>query len=339
MRTALWTALMIAFAVPGFSADWNARLAADYLDSRQKEWFAWPRAKVEGGVCVSCHTGVTYLLARPVLRRALGEGQPTAYEKGLLEGIQAQAEAEGNRQGAEAVFAALFFSLRNAESKTMSADAKRAFDQLWSLQIREGKDRGAWKWPNANHDPWSTPDAPFYGASLAALAIGTAPAEYRSGPEVRERITALTDYLQREQGSQPLHNRLALLWASSKLAGAMPAALRQRILDEILRAQQPDGGWTIASLGPWRPHPEAPPSQGSNSYATGYVAFILQQAGLERSDAAVARALDWLRAHQDHLSGSWAAVSLNSRHEPDSMEFRFMQDAATAFATLALLGK
>src|SRR2546430_3479378 len=203
-RTTLWMALMIVLALPGFSADWNPRHAADYLDSRQKEWFAWPRAKVEGGVCVSCHAGVTYLLARPVLRRALGEGQPTAYEKGLLEGIQAQAEAEGNRQGAEAVFAALFFSLRNAESKTMSADAKRAFDQLWSLQIREGKDRGAWKWPNANHDPWSTPDAPFYGASLAALAVGNAPAEYRERPEIQGRITALTDYLERGQATQPL---------------------------------------------------------------------------------------------------------------------------------------
>jgi len=84
---------------------------------------------------------------------ALGESQPTTYEKGLLEGIHAQADAEGNRQGAEAVFATLFFALQNANSKTLSADAKRAFDRLWSLQIREGKERGAWKWPNANHDP------------------------------------------------------------------------------------------------------------------------------------------------------------------------------------------
>jgi squalene-hopene/tetraprenyl-beta-curcumene cyclase len=338
-RTTLWMVLMIVLAVPGFSADWNPRRAADYLDSRQKDWFAWPRAKVEGGICVSCHTGVTYLLARPVLRRALGESQQTAYEKGLLEGIHAQAEAEGNRQGAEAVFAALFFSLQSAGSKTLSADAKRAFDQLWSLQIREGKERGAWKWPNANHDPWSTPDAPFYGASLAALAVGTAPAEYRSRPEIRERITALTDYLEREQANQPLHNRLARLWASSKLPEAMPRASRESILKEILRAQQPDGGWTITSLGPWRPHPEAPSAEGSNGYATAYVAFVLQRAGLKRSDSAVARALDWLRAHQNPQSGSWAADSLNSRHEPDSMQFRFMQDAATAFASLALLGK
>ncbi|PYR98933.1 MAG: hypothetical protein DMG15_26120 [Acidobacteria bacterium] len=338
-KIALWTALMAAFALEGFCADWNPQLAADYLDSRQKEWFAWPRATVEGGVCVSCHTGVTYLLARPLLRQALGESQPTTYEKGLLEGIHAQAETEGNRQGAEAVFAALFFSLRNPNSKTLSADAKRAFDRLWSLQIREGKDRGAWKWPNANHDPWSTPDAPFYGASLAALAVGNAPAEYRERPEIQGRITALTDYLEREQATQPLHNRLALLWASSKLPVVLSTPLRQALLDEILRAQQPDGGWAIASLGPWRPHPDAPPSNGSNGYATGYVAFILQQAGMGHSDKPLARALDWLTAHQDHQSGAWPADSLNSRHEPDSMQFRFMQDAATAFASLALLGK
>jgi squalene-hopene/tetraprenyl-beta-curcumene cyclase len=338
MRALLLT-WMVLIPVSGFCADWNARLAADYLDSRQKEWFAWPQAKVEGGICVSCHTGVTYLLARPALRRALGESQPTIYEKGLLEGIHAQAEAEGNRQGAEAVFAALFFALQNVNSKSLSADEKRAFDQLWSLQLRDGKDRGAWKWPNANHDPWSTPDAPFYGASLAALAVGTAPADYRDRPEIRERITALTEYLQREQTGQPLHNRLALLWASSKLPAVLPSPMRQAILDEILRAQQPDGGWTVAFLGPWRPHAEAPPSNGSNSFATGYVAFILQQTGVPRSDKVVTRALDWLRAHQDHESGSWAADSLNSRHDPASMQFRFMQDAATAFASLALLGK
>ena len=58
---------------PLAGADWNPRLAAQYLDSRQKEWFAWPRANAGAKPCVSCHTGVTYLLARPALREALGE--------------------------------------------------------------------------------------------------------------------------------------------------------------------------------------------------------------------------------------------------------------------------
>src|SRR3989454_2326816 len=92
-KTFLMIALLTVSTVPGFAADWNLRLAADYLDGRQKEWLVWPRAKVEGGICVSCHTGVTYLLARPELRRALGESQATAYEQALLEGIHARGEA------------------------------------------------------------------------------------------------------------------------------------------------------------------------------------------------------------------------------------------------------
>ena len=342
-RNTLVTALLAVGAVPGFCADWNQRLAADYLDSRQKEWFAWPYAKAAGGACVSCHTGVTYLLVRPALRRALGESQPTSYEKGLLEGVQAQAtEAKGALQSVETVFSALLLALQNGDSKALSAEAKLAFDRLWSSQVRDGEDRGAWKWPDFSQDhlePWAAPESPFYGAALAALAVGTAPAEYRARAEIREQVNALTEYLQREQAAQPLHNRLARLWASSKLPAALPPAMRQPIIDEVLRKQQPDGGWTIESLGPWRPHPEAPPSKGSNSYATGYVAFILQEAGVGRSHPGLVRALDWLKAHQDRQSGFWAADSLNKRYEPDSMEIHFMQDAATAFSTLALLGK
>src|SRR5258707_2916458 len=82
---------VVAVAVlPGYCGDWSPRLAADYLDSRQKEWFAWPTAKASGGPCVSCHTQTTYLLARPVLRRALGEGGPTQYEIGLLDALRAR---------------------------------------------------------------------------------------------------------------------------------------------------------------------------------------------------------------------------------------------------------
>src|SRR5207244_11100647 len=100
------------------------------------------------------------------------------------------------------------------------------------------------------------PEARFYGASRAALSVGTAPAEYRERADVKERIAALTGYLERERANQPLHNRLALVWASSKLPAALPAPLRKAILDEILRVQQPDRGWTIAALGPWNPNPK-----------------------------------------------------------------------------------
>jgi hypothetical protein len=343
---------VLAFAaLPGYGGDWSPRLAADYLDSRQKEWFAWPAAKAAGGPCVSCHTGITYLLVRPGLRRALGESELTSYERGLLDGLRARLEKKtasefspggkepfaSQKLGVEAILSTLSLTLQDSGSGKLSPDAKQAFDRLWSLQIRDGKAKGAWAWFDLNLDPWETPDSAFHGAALAAMAAGAAPAEYRDQPEIRQRIADLTGYLQREQQAQPLHNRLTLLWASSKLPAALPAPMRKPILDEILRKQQADGGWTLESLGTWAPHPKAPPSTGSNSYATAFVAFVLEQAGIARSNPDLIRALDWLKSHQNREFGYWTADSMNKPYEPDSMPLRFMQDAATSFAAMALL--
>src|SRR5437867_1332436 len=100
----------LLIASVGFSADWSPQRAAQYLDSRQKDWFAWKQAASADGPCISCHTGLTYLLARPALRGALGESQPTAYEKGLLDRLRAKAGAkpEGSLQSVEVIFTALF---------------------------------------------------------------------------------------------------------------------------------------------------------------------------------------------------------------------------------------
>jgi hypothetical protein len=51
----------------------------------------------------------------------------------------------------------------------------------------------------------------------------------------------------------------------------------------------------------------------------------------------MSRALAWLRSHQD-ASGKWPAESMNHPHEAGSMPVLFMTDAATGYATLALLG-
>ena len=186
-------------------------------------------------------------------------------------------------------------------------------------------------------DPWETPDSAFYGAALAALATGTAPAGYQTRPEIRENVAAMTAYLRNAEATQPLHNRLILLWASTKLRDVLPAAKRKAIVDEVWRRQNPDGGWSLESLGDFKKHSDAPTSSGSNSYATGLAAFVLQQAGIVRTQADLARALGWLRSHQNGQFGYWESNSMNKRYKPDSMPARFMQDAATGYATLALL--
>jgi hypothetical protein len=118
--------------------------------------------------------------------------------------------------------------------------------------------RGAWKWYQVDLDPWETADSLYYGASLAALSVGMAPAEYRHRPHVRPNIDRLVQYLQEGMPRQPLHNRVALLWASSKLPELLSASTRQALIEEIFRGQAADGGWAIQSLGPGRRMPLRP---------------------------------------------------------------------------------
>ncbi len=338
-------------SLPAFCADWNPALAAQYLDSREKAWFAWPPATASGVPCVSCHSSLPYLLARPALRQALGENSPTLYEDVLLDGVRAtvfkkeaktfspdlKGPAADRVFGAQAVLAALLLATDDAPRGRLSAEGEEAFQRMWSVQIQAGDAKGAWYWSEFNLDPWETPESAFYGAALGALATGTAPAGYQSRPDIRGNVSSLTAYLRGTQKTQPLHNRLILLWASAKLRDLLPESERQSILDEVRRKQAPDGGWTMESLGAWKKRPGAPPATGSSSYATGLVAYTLQQAGVRPSDPSVASALNWLRAHQDRQSGYWAAESMNHRYEEGSMPALFMRDAATGYATLALL--
>src|SRR6187549_461779 len=83
IRVALAAAVLLA-AASSVHAEWNPALAARYLDARQEAWFGWKPAQSSDGPCVSCHTGMTYLLARPALRRALHESGRTTFETGLL---------------------------------------------------------------------------------------------------------------------------------------------------------------------------------------------------------------------------------------------------------------
>jgi hypothetical protein len=84
-------------------------------------------------------------------------------------------------------------------------------------------------------------------------------------------------------------------------------------------------------------HPDAPNVPGSHAYATAYTAFVLQRAGVPASQPGLAKAIGWLRSHQDPTTGAWPAVSMNKRYPDGSMMSLFMQDAATAFASMALV--
>jgi squalene-hopene/tetraprenyl-beta-curcumene cyclase len=50
----------------------------------------------------------------------------------------------------------------------------------------------------------------------------------------------------------------------------------------------------------------------------------------------VKRGVTWLVTHQDRATGAWFASSLNKKRDPESDAGKFMSDAATAYAVLAL---
>lgn len=326
------TALLLLLPLTAGAADWNAAAAARYLDSRAAAWAAWPHAQKEGGPCVSCHTTLAYLLARPMLRHTLGESQPTEFETGLLAGVKVRAlkpAPEPSADNTPTVLNALVLAQDDARrGGPLRPETEAAFRALWATERGDG----AWRWTNANLEPWEVPESEYFGVALAAAATGIAPAGYQSRPEIAANIARMKDYLREHGKGQPLANRLVLLWAASRLNDLTGAEQRAAILHDAHATQNPDGGWTLTALGPWRDRPNAPPAaSGSNAFATAWAAAMLRLAGADPG----ARALAWLRAHQDP-AGFWDAVSMNKPYPAGSMQERFMRDAATGWAALAL---
>ena len=146
-------------------------------------------------------------------------------------------------------------------------------------------------------------------------------------------------YLNRQYPAQTTVNRVALLWASAKVAGLLKQEQQNAIINEVLSKQRTDGGWSLSSLvGAWKRADGTPQELASDGYATGFITFVLQQAGVSRKHAQVNQGLAWLAANQLKTEGFWLAYSLNKNeaHHMSPSTARFMNDAATAYAVLAL---
>src|SRR5262249_17244584 len=120
-------------------------------------------------------------------------------------------------RGTEAVLNALILSTRDAEDGHLAEETRAAFGNMWALQMRTDALSGAWAWLNFRYEPWESANAPYFGASLAALAVGAAPDSYAASADIQSNLKLLGAYFQREYERQPLINRLMLLWASSRM--------------------------------------------------------------------------------------------------------------------------
>jgi squalene-hopene/tetraprenyl-beta-curcumene cyclase len=121
-----------------------------------------------------------------------------------------------------------------------------------------------------------------------------------------------------------------------KLPGLLTGSERSALLGTILAKQQPDGGWSLTDLGTWKRQDHTPLETRSDGYATGLTMVALEQAGLAQNLPQAKRGLAWLAQNQNSDDGKWPAWSVNLKRDPASDIGRFMSDAATGFAVLAL---
>jgi squalene-hopene/tetraprenyl-beta-curcumene cyclase len=362
MKTAVFRTCIFAVCVGTnlFAADmrstpstaWSAKGAAAYLDGRLAWWMSWPHAARDHQTfCVSCHTALPYALARPTLRAVLGELTPSPSERKLLDNVIRRVrlweEVEPyyvgvsltpQSRGTESVLNALILSAYDAPAGTLTPDTRLAFDHMWAQQLTVGNAKGTWPWLEFQLAPWEA-HSEYYGATLAALAVGNAGANYRSLTKIQDNMKLLGEYLSGELASRILTDRLMVLWASTKIPGLLTRAQQKSIIDEALSKQQVDGGFSLSSLSRtsklWG---NAPLETRSDGYATGLVAFVLQEVDpdLVRDQSQLELSLAWLKRNQVEAEGRWFAYSVNKRRNPDSDVGRFMSDAATAYAVLAL---
>jgi squalene-hopene/tetraprenyl-beta-curcumene cyclase len=133
-----------------------------------------------------------------------------------------------------------------------------------------------------------------------------------------------------------LLNRVILLWASAKFPGLLSAKEKGQLLDAIAKQQQSDGGWSLASLGNWTRSDHSAEETVSDGYATGLITLALEQNPIKHCQNVLQGGRAWLEHHQNSEDGSWRAYSLNKKRDLKTDVGRFMTDAATGYAVLAL---
>lgn len=298
---------------------WSAAKAAEYLDGVGVNW-------TRDRQCVTCHTNMPYLFARPLLKDAPDDGWKEV-RKFLEDDVTSW--SNGGKPKGDAYVVATAAALAVSDARTtgkLHPATKAALDRMWTVQ-RKG---GDWNWLKCEWPPLEHDD--YYGAVLAAVAVAEAPGKYAETDKAKAGIKSLQAYFAKTP-SPDLHHSAWLLWAAAKVDGLMTAGQKKDAVAELKKAQHKDGGWCLPSLGKYnrRDEKKTPndPAADSDGYATGLAVFALRQSGVSADDPAVSAGVKWLTANQRE-SGRWYTRSLNND------KAHYITNAGTALAVMAL---
>lgn len=341
----------------------QVRRAIVFLDSRQETWSRFDSAgrgtAEDRTTCLSCHTGISFVLTRPLLGRFVDSLQPVVSEERMISSVTRRvahwSELDSPRfrlmydhderkkvesWGTEAVLNTLILASDDKRrGRASSSEASRsALKHLWETQESSGSDAGSWNWLNFGLEPWEGEGSRAFGATLAVIAVGSAPG-YLDGPldeQGTRGVNLLRTYLRSRLPEESLHNRLWILEASASFKGLISPEQSQAILDQVRALQREDGGWSLAALGQFQRVDGSTQPEASDGYATGLALHALIGAGVPKDQPSVAKGLGWLGSRQ-RKDGSWPGISVNKERDPASFAAQLMTDAATAFSARALV--
>ncbi len=289
--------------------------AVRYLDRASLDWTKRRR-------CFTCHTNYSYLMARPSVSADVKAHRQV--RAALQDQVETRWPDKGPRWDAEVVMTAATLAVNDRDTTSkLHATTRKALDRMWTVQ----KEHGGFDWLKCGWPPMESDDD--YGASIALIAVHAAPDGYLKTPAAQQGLRKLRDYL-RNNPPPTLHHKAMLLWADSFGAKSLKPDERDAAIQELLKRQQPDGGWAIATLGNWkRADGLKQDTKTSDGYGTGFVIYVLRQAGLPAADKRLQRGIAWLKANQRE-SGRWFTRSLNRDNK------HLIAHAGTAFAVMAL---
>lgn len=299
----------------------SAELAAQYLDIAALNW-----QKNRG--CVTCHTNMSYLMARPALQFV---SKDSGEVRDFFENHYLQKWEQGKktpRVGYEPVVVGAALAFNDAvTTRKLSETTRNTLDMMWSTQRSDG----SWNWAKCGWAPMEIDD--HYGVTLAALAVGIAPEDYANTNAATAGMKKIRQYLANHPPPS-LHHRAMIAWASIRVGGLMDQPERASVVEELLAKQLSDGGWsTPAFLDDWiefkRKDGKPQDRDTSDAYGTGLAIVIAREIGIQATDERLQRGIAWLKTNQRE-SGKWFARS------PSKDSKQFFTNYASAFAVLAL---
>ena len=242
---------------------------------------AWTKQKN----CVACHTNGTYLFIRPTLTKSLGEPAKEIREfnvaqlKMLSDAGARKLRRSGTRPAQVVYIAAGLAEWDTHVSKKLSTETDQALRLMLELQKPDGSIHSLDCWP-----PFES--SAYQEATMAAMAIATAPGWLKSLADVKEEVEEaktvdeakesgddgkkeedskedsekskrVINYKERVEklkayirDTKPPHAYAQVLqfWTSLRMDGILTDGQKEEAILLIRKHQQDDGGWSIRTF-------------------------------------------------------------------------------------------